>query len=515
MKIKIAYLLLLFPLILFGQNKNLDGYEKAFKRTYAFMKDDEYYKAIKVIDSTLLTLKNKTNKFEEARFLTLKAGAYENMNEIKKSNLFNLQAMHIFDSINNKYYYNWTHCILAGNYMYNQDYDAFYKELPIIKEDLKDDFLIYYVYQLELEALFFQKKHNELLSIIDPIQNKLKHIEFTEKEFDVERYSYKAFYNIYKAFSLAETKQYKKADILLNELKKVEFEKMFWLDEAVLKFEPEIYQYKFQIALNAPNKNLDSIKYYHNKYVTTNNKLIDFTKSKINKGKQFFNQILQDEKKVIKQNLELQIQKHQFKSRITIGGTLLFVLLASLFTLIKIRNTKKIEAKSKQIIHLNSELLEKNKELKATNHDNQRLIALNERNIFTKTAQISTLRDKIKKIISEIETLQEQENISHAKIGAIEKELHTIITENDIWNEFKIQFDKIRPNFFKKLKEINIKLTTSDLKNCAYIITNLNVKEVASLTNVSPRTVETARYRLRKKLNLPPKTKLYDFLNSL
>ena len=105
--------------------------------------------------------------------------------------------------------------------------------------------------------------------------------------------------------------------------------------------------------------------------------------------------------------------------------------------------------------------------------------------------------------------------INNSHLFKVENELETIITENDIWTEFKIQFEKIRPNFFKDLKAINPNLTVNDLKHCAYIITNLKVKEVANLIYISHRSVETARYRLRKKLYLEKNTKLYDFLNNL
>ena len=55
----------------------------------------------------------------------------------------------------------------------------------------------------------------------------------------------------------------------------------------------------------------------------------------------------------------------------------------------------------------------------------------------------------------------------------------------------------------------------NDLKHCAYIVTNLNVKEVANLIHISPRSVETARYRLKKKLNIGKDVKLTNFLNNI
>ena len=47
-------------------------------------------------------------------------------------------------------------------------------------------------------------------------------------------------------------------------------------------------------------------------------------------------------------------------------------------------------------------------------------------------------------------------------------------------------------------------LSQTDLRMCVYIKLNLSTKEIAELMNISPRSVEMARYRLRKKLGLGP-----------
>ena len=79
------------------------------------------------------------------------------------------------------------------------------------------------------------------------------------------------------------------------------------------------------------------------------------------------------------------------------------------------------------------------------------LIVLNEQNIFSKTVQISTFRDKVQKIIAQIKRLTENtEKVSSIELFKIENSLDTIINETEIWEGFKVQFEKIRPQFFKK-----------------------------------------------------------------
>lgn len=80
------------------------------------------------------------------------------------------------------------------------------------------------------------------------------------------------------------------------------------------------------------------------------------------------------------------------------------------------------------------------------------------------------------------------------------------------WEQFSRHFDEVHNNFLFTLKRKYTDLSTTDLKLCAYLRINLTTKEIAQSLGISVRGVETSRYRLRKKLELPPDTSLYDFL---
>ena len=67
---------------------------------------------------------------------------------------------------------------------------------------------------------------------------------------------------------------------------------------------------------------------------------------------------------------------------------------------------------------------------------------------------------------------------------------------------FKEAFNNADKDFIKKLKSIHPNLTPNDLRLCAYLRLNLSSKEIAPLLNISPRSVEVKRYRLRKKMEL-------------
>ena len=80
---------------------------------------------------------------------------------------------------------------------------------------------------------------------------------------------------------------------------------------------------------------------------------------------------------------------------------------------------------------------------------------------------------------------------------------------------FYKNFDIVYGDFTKRLMEKYPSLTLSDKRLCCYIRMGLSSKEIAPLINISYKSVEMARYRLRKKLNLNADTSLTDFLSTL
>ena len=57
-------------------------------------------------------------------------------------------------------------------------------------------------------------------------------------------------------------------------------------------------------------------------------------------------------------------------------------------------------------------------------------------------------------------------------------------------------------------------LSFNDLQLCAYIKMNQTNQDIASINNLSTRSVGQ-RYRLRKKLNIDKQTDLFNYLTNL
>ena len=86
------------------------------------------------------------------------------------------------------------------------------------------------------------------------------------------------------------------------------------------------------------------------------------------------------------------------------------------------------------------------------------------------------------------------------------------LNNTDDWKMFQEAFNNADKNFLKKLKKKHSELTPNDLRLCAYLRLKLSSTEIAPLLNISPRSVEVKRYRLRKKMSLPHDSNLTNYI---
>jgi len=90
---------------------------------------------------------------------------------------------------------------------------------------------------------------------------------------------------------------------------------------------------------------------------------------------------------------------------------------------------------------------------------------------------------------------------NHKIIDDIINELKSSMDENT-WDGFLLQFGKVHESFFSSLYQISKKITLNEKRLCAFIRLKMTTKEIAYMTNANIRSIEMARYRLRKKLNM-------------
>lgn len=159
--------------------------------------------------------------------------------------------------------------------------------------------------------------------------------------------------------------------------------------------------------------------------------------------------------------------------------------------------------KDKETINRDKQLLEEENILKSKELANYTMMLVKKKDVFTETYENLQEFKKTLKTQTARKRLQEVLNtLNQHRIG---EEYMTV---------FDVHFEKVHKNFFQELKAACPDLTKRELRLCAFVKMNLTNKEIAPLLNISVRGVETARYRVRKKLELR-EINFSDFLETL
>lgn len=101
------------------------------------------------------------------------------------------------------------------------------------------------------------------------------------------------------------------------------------------------------------------------------------------------------------------------------------------------------------------------------------------------------------------------------KIKSISELIESNINFDNDWDTFKLHFEEVHGDFFHNVKEKHPDLNQGDLRLCAYILINLNAKEIAQILYISPDSIRKRKQRLREKLEIDKDIDLFDYLNTL
>ncbi len=151
----------------------------------------------------------------------------------------------------------------------------------------------------------------------------------------------------------------------------------------------------------------------------------------------------------------------------------------------------------KELIQVKNDMLQG--EIDAKNRE----LAISTMSIIKKNQFLSAIKEQ----------LNNEEKSSHIK--SIIRTIDRNIENEDDWKFFEEAFNNADKDFLHTLQDKHKELTPNDLRLCAYLRLNLTSKEIAPLLNISIKSVEVKRYRLRKKMNLPHEEGLTDYILSL
>ncbi|WP_010135137.1 LuxR C-terminal-related transcriptional regulator [Ochrovirga pacifica] len=163
-------------------------------------------------------------------------------------------------------------------------------------------------------------------------------------------------------------------------------------------------------------------------------------------------------------------------------------------------------------------LLRKQRELQLQKLENDKKMTLLEKekleaDVVVKSKELASSTMSIVKKNELLSTIKEElmegqpKNIQNV-IRIIDKNL----SNQGDWRLFEEAFNNADKDFIKIMKQKHPALTPHDLRLCAYLRLNLSSKEIAPLLNISPKSVEVKRYRLRKKIDLTSEQNLVDYI---
>ncbi len=191
------------------------------------------------------------------------------------------------------------------------------------------------------------------------------------------------------------------------------------------------------------------------------------------------------------------------ESKIMYNIYLFFLIVGStilLFSLISLRLTFNLQKEKAEKVFVEKKYFES-----ALEHKKMELI--------NKSNYISQRNKNLNYILDSVEKIDSTKKDESTKI--IKEKIALLLKSDSINARFEKQFEEVYPNFFKDLVQKSDRLSQNDIRLCAYLKMNQNTHEIAQLSGVSVRTIESQKYRLKKKLNLPKEENLIQYLIKL
>ncbi|WP_421873072.1 triple tyrosine motif-containing protein [Marinoscillum sp.] len=160
--------------------------------------------------------------------------------------------------------------------------------------------------------------------------------------------------------------------------------------------------------------------------------------------------------------------------------------------------------REKERIEQDKKLLEEDVIFKSKELANYTMLLVRKRELLT------DLREDLKEL-KEVAKNEKSRNM----LRNLVRKIGIHLNDEEHIHVFEANFERVHHEFFEELKTHFPDLTAKELRLCALVKMNLTNKEIAPILNISLRGVETARYRLRKRLSLEHEENMVEFLEKL
>ncbi len=209
---------------------------------------------------------------------------------------------------------------------------------------------------------------------------------------------------------------------------------------------------------------------------------------------------IQNENKINKQRSKLWIS--------TLISSLMIILLLSLFLR---RRQHIINAKNRQLL---AEQQLENTALKVKQLNSE--IASKERDMSDFAINLTQNQDWAKLLADKIQSIKTVSTSDREQLLTdLEVEIQNKIAVDSDTSVFYERLDKLSDTFYKKLSDKFPNLSKNEIRLCSLIRLKMESTHIATLQNITQASLNTSRYRLRKKLELNDDVNLDDFIQRL
>ncbi len=191
------------------------------------------------------------------------------------------------------------------------------------------------------------------------------------------------------------------------------------------------------------------------------------------------------------------IDKPWYISNLALGLYLLALFAFALLTNKTYKNFYSKMLKNRELENKQTIMQIKNEKLNQDIESKNRELAISTMSIIKKNRVLNKIKMVLKK--------------NTDNTAAVEL-INSNLNDSKDWSLFEQAFNNADKDFLDKIKIAHPDLTPNDLRFCAYLRLNLSSKEMAPLLNISTKSVETKRYRLRKKLGLEHDSGLVNYI---
>lgn len=170
---------------------------------------------------------------------------------------------------------------------------------------------------------------------------------------------------------------------------------------------------------------------------------------------------------------------------------ILFVLaIIGIYMLVE-NHRRKLKEKTAENLSFKEKILEKEKEL------------------LTLNTKLLNNKQYFKEIKADLKGLETKDK---STLKIIISDINQVLDQENEWQTLKNHFNAVYEGFYDRLITLHPSLTETELRHCMFIKLHMQTKEIAKILLIDPRSVQTTRYRIKKKMNLNEEIDIREYL---